>query len=76
MWTQDGTLHKRDEDAANTTIYGSDPRGDCDVTSPITIGAIKMTNIDKTVHNQSASSKFDKKSILIDRGDCSDGASG
>ena len=33
-----------------------------------------MTNIDKAVHDQSASSKVEKVRTVIDRGDPSDGA--
>lgn len=30
------SLHKRNEDLAKTTIYGSESREDCDVLSPVT----------------------------------------
>ena len=69
MWTQDRTLHKRDEDLTKTTIYGSERRKDCDVSSPVTIGTIKMTDSDKT------SPKNEKQESGIDRDNASDEAS-
>ena len=75
IWTQDGTIHKRDEDLAKTTIYGSEPREDCDVSSPVPIGAIKMTNSNRSVQDQSNILKAKEKEIAIDRGDSIDAAS-
>ena len=75
MWTEDGTLHKRDEDLAKTTVYGSDPREERGIPAPATISAIKIANSDKMVRDRSAGSKVEKKETVIDRDDSSDGTS-